>query len=858
MKNLFLVFVIIFFSINLASAFDWTDYTIRHYYSSENASMMDNRMSLNGTNTGTTSIEGRIDNARYYDGTTMVNFTSDTFMAEVFYSFWFMTNSTGCTGDGCAIYTQWDDGGNEGDYITIIGDELHYVFAQAGGSNNRYDTTSANINTSQWTHVVVNGSGTGATGKYTIWVNGKNQTTTFSTAGANRNRPSGNSTLRLGEFYNPAIAQLQGRIDEFMIKNSTGTSGDVADLYNGGAGLGYGTQPVIPQPTVTLNSPANNTQIATNFTTYNATVTPNTFSLVNATLTVWFNNGTLFSTSTNAISGTGANTTTWNFTLPIPQNYLWNVLGVQGDANGTNSSYAESNRSIRYSLVLTNQNFFNATNYETALDYYIVNITSNGTAPTSAFLIYNNTIVRAATINSLGDNMYNVSASLDIPTGVSNNSFYFNFSLGGLEITTSTDYQSVFNTSLLMKSSESCDAGYLSYMNISFQDENNLSTLNGMNDATNISFWLGSGTTHKTLTTSNISANTFYSFCATPQNRTLHSNISFQYSALGYPARTYINNSMALTNATYNRTLYSLSSADGIYVTFQVINVAEQVLAGVLANVTKSIGGITTTIGAGITGSDGVVTYWLDPDNLYTANFFLSPYPFFSTTQAFTQPSYTVTLGSATSSSFSDYQKGIIYSINPPRIDYLDNNTAYDFNFTITSDFWTLERYGFNITDEDGNLYASSSDTTGSGGTVNVNLNTLSNTTLIMNAYWTINSTNTTISTAWIILDVSGNSFSISNLVSRFSTYVASGLFGLTNFGVGIICFLIIMTVTGTLKIKAGISNTASILGVMWALTALLDVTLGLIPNPVNAVPGFPTIIMGILFASIVFKEVLQ
>ena len=650
---------------------------------------------------------------------------------------------------------------------------------------------------------------------------------------------------------------LNADIDLFGAWNRTLTASEISNLYNNGSGLDY---PFTLTPTiisVTLNSPTNNSQITTNFTIYNATVTPNTFNLTNATLHIWFSNGTRYNVTTNSLTGNTANTTTFNVSLPFPATYLWNVRGVQGNSNGTNSSFATNNFTIRYSLVATNQLFVNATNYETARDNYVVNITTNGTTPTNAFLVYNNSIVNSATIISLGNNFYNISSTIDIPIGISNNSFYFNFTFAGLLTTTDIGYQNVLVTNFTMRSNTTCDAGSLPYLNFTFANENNLSVLNGVNDATTIYYWLGDGSVYKTLTTSNTTLNPFYAFCLAPQNRTLTTNLSFQYSSTDYPARTYVRNLLSLTSSPTNTTLYLLNSADGIYTTFQVVNSADQVLSGVTSNLTRTISGSTVIIGAGTTGSDGLITYWLDPDNLYTANFFHSSYPFFTTTQQFTQTSYTITLGQAEEEDVFNYQQGITYTILPSRLISLNNDTVYNFNFSLTSTYWVIERFGFNITDNNGNYFGSVSNTS-NGGLVSLNVNTSLNSSLIMNAYWTINSTNTTITTSWLILDLSGNSFSIKRLVDDFVNFVGTGLFGLTNFGVGIILFLIIVTTTGVLKLRVGISNTATILGVMWALVAFFDVSVGLIPNPVNAIPHAPTILMGIIFGAITLKETIQ
>jgi hypothetical protein len=124
-----------------------------------------------------------------------------------------------------------------------------------------------------------------------------------------------------------------------------------------------------------------------------------------------------------------------------------------------------------------------------------------------------------------------------------------------------------------------------------------------------------------------------------------------------------------------------------------------------------------------------------------------------------------------------------------------------------------------------------------------------------MHYFWQVNSTNTTAARSWVILDLDDTGYSIANLITNLKTYVGTGLFGLGNFGLGLICFIIILGVTGTMKLKYGLTNDGAILGVMFALVAMLDVGFGLIPNPVNAVPHFTTIFVGVLLSGIMFKE---
>jgi hypothetical protein len=143
-------------------------------------------------------------------------------------------------------------------------------------------------------------------------------------------------------------------------------------------------------------------------------------------------------------------------------------------------------------------------------------------------------------------------------------------------------------------------------------------------------------------------------------------------------------------------------------------------------------------------------------------------------------------------------------------------------------------------------------------GSVYLNLTTGSNNTLTMNYYWKIENYTIHSSKNWLILDTSTNDFSIAHLISNFRIYVGLGIFGLTDFGVGIIVFLIIVTLTGTMKIKYGITDETVLIGIIFSLVALFDISFGLVPNPINAVSNFPTIFMSFVFVGFLLKEVYQ
>ncbi len=134
-------------------------------------------------------------------------------------------------------------------------------------------------------------------------------------------------------------------------------------------------------------------------------------------------------------------------------------------------------------------------------------------------------------------------------------------------------------------------------------------------------------------------------------------------------------------------------------------------------------------------------------------------------------------------------------------------------------------------------------------------MNTGDNTDLIMEVFWTINNNQTNITRIWLVLDTSDEGFSIKTFFDDLSIYLTSGLFGLTNFGLGIIIFMIILITTGIMSFKFGITSPAGISIIVFAMVLFFDVGLGIMPNPIGAVPNFPSIFVGVVFLGLFLKE---
>jgi len=396
-----------------------------------------------------------------------------------------------------------------------------------------------------------------------------------------------------------------------------------------------------------------------------------------------------------------------------------------------------------------------------------------------------------------------------------------------------------------------CNSTYsVSYMNFSFKNETTAAENVNASFTGSFTYYLGGGSVSKGFSFTNATENPRYSLCFKPADKRLSCSVSATYANSESPQRSYTQSAAAFTNTTTLKTLYLLPSSAGIYVTFQVINPAQQIVSDALTSVYSG----STLIETRQTDSSGGATFFLNPLVSYNITVSKTGYTTTSTQITPTQSSYTITL-SPTSTSTGDYSKGISIS-TAPIISNLVNDTTYNFNYTLTSTFWTVSLYGFTITNSSSYILNSVSDTS-NGGTVSLNLNTGTNNSLFMNYYYVINGTYNNFTRAFYVENLGDTSWSLKYLFTDLSLYLTSGLFGLDNFGLAIIIFLTIFIITGVMSFKYGFTSPAAIMGLIFGLVLLFDVGLGLIPNPVGAVPNFPTILTLLIFISIFVKEAL-
>lgn len=582
----------------------------------------------------------------------------------------------------------------------------------------------------------------------------------------------------------------------------------------------------------------------------------NYYNLTNATYNIWYSNASLFNQTLIEVTGEVTNITNLSIDNFNTNNYYWNVEYCAYNLTDTFCQWGANNFTFEWIPINITTNTFNTTVTEGARESIGINYTAGETA-TSSTLIYNGTSYTGTTTCDASFNCHaNVSLNIPMQYGSENKTWNWTIVLPSETYYTPTLGHGVNPMIFGLCNTTNPDP----FINVTFENEADSSSENATIPTSDWVYYLDDIDINRTFTYINNTENPSYAFCFFPQDKTYNVDYRLQYASDGYPQRTYDPDWTTLTNTTTEITLQLLSSADGQYVTFQIINTAEQLLSGVVVNATREIAGVQTLVGEGTTGDDGTVTLWLNPDYLHTLTFVRSGYETYTASIYPTQTEYTINLGigEADETTIDDYTLGITYEINPSN-DTLLNATTYTFEFILDSDYWDVTEFGFVLRNQTDILDSTSEST--NGGTADISLNTGNHTRIFMDYYWVISGNYTNGTRFWYVLSLEGSEWSLRTFFDDLRSYIAGGLFmsddstpSERDFTLAIILFLFIFVFTGVLSYKFGLVSPAAIIGFIFTLVAFLDFGLEIIPT-ILGVRGFPTFFIGAIMILILIRE---
>ena len=681
--------------------------------------------------------------------------------------------------------------------------------------------TGYNITTNKWTHFCYTNNWTYSS----VYVNGTkvfngNYLTYFNGASTPDER------LAIGSKTGFTV-NLNGTIDEIAIWNRTLSDAEIAQIYN------YESENINVS---NINITVNNKQVFAQSGNYSGlnNRTSNFYNLVNEYL----------STCTYSLGF-----------CQVPVTFHSDTAGILRYDDMFYSSYE----------VIEESQSYNITSLETLSESFFGNFSFDARTLSflSATLNYGGTSY-AATLTNTSNKIY-VNKTLPVSSLAGVNNLYW--TITALNNTGFTQFNSSIKTQTVQAINLSiCTAAINeTYLVFSFKNETLLEQPTTSILSASFTYWLNDKNINKTYTFINATENTNYSFCFTPSTRTIYGTYSLTYDNAESAARTATNNTLVLSNSTLGVTRQSfflLPTASGSYVSFITQNTIGSRVSGALIRVTKVSDG--SLVEEKYTDGTGLATFWLDPTTPYAIYITKSGYDAYSTSITPTEVSYTFSLtesaGSAGGAS-SDVVRDISLRISPSK-NQLESNTSYNFQLIIGSVSGKLDNYGFTLWNKTAALTVTYPGAVSTGSTISAAYDTDNQQFIIMKYFYedtygnTVNGSRT-----WYVINSTGSDTSLVHLFDNAKGYLNSsdGLFGIRqgdangSFSLAIIIFLIIFAVSGVMGYKYGLGSTTIVVFFIFAGVLFFDVGAGLIPNPVGAVPNFPTVFMAlILFAAFV------
>lgn len=637
---------------------------------------------------------------------------------------------------------------------------------------------------------------------------------------------------------NPNYINITGLSDGNYFLNGTATSINGAKNYTD-------TRVVridITIPRSNIITPLNNSYVYTINSTYaqipfNATDTDS-----NLFICAW--NSTWSSTLTNVPCNTQViiNTT--------------NVFGKQQIFRYVNDTFGNS--FINSSIIYINKILYPTTTFETQSNVYSLELWNN-TNTISAYNFTFNGVTYTPSISTIEANRYSLNYTVDVPTSLSTVAFYWNY-LDSIQRATPTINQTI-NSSLILGQ---CNTTLTTqFWNITFKNETLSLEPITASITSSLNYWLGSGSTYKTLSYTNTSESGSYIFCSNPSYLNLTMNGTLTYYNSVSLAKTSTITNQNFSNVTTNTTLYLLPSILGIYARFITLNSAGGILSGVSALVTRVISGNTITIGSGVSDSSGLFTIFVDPTASYNFAFTKTAYnPNLFTITPNNNQNYNVYMTSTNSITQIVNGSNIANNLSTvitPSNSTLNNNTLYSFGFNVTGN--NIIFISENITNSTGQQQGYIS---GVSGFISTNINTNNNTFFIGTYQIQTTTENLSLIHTWGIGNYYVGTYSLYKLMTDWSLYG----FQYDYYRVLFMLIILLGTIGGLSKIEVTDTSESKVwAGVLlvWAFSYVGWITIPILVSPAYPLYALQSLaaqygvaILATIGSFIVIKEVIS
>lgn len=319
-----------------------------------------------------------------------------------------------------------------------------------------------------------------------------------------------------------------------------------------------------------------------------------------------------------------------------------------------------------------------------------------------------------------------------------------------------------------------------------------------------------------------------------PPNQQLTVDYTVTYQASGYPLRSSQENSLIVSNETLKRTLFLLSSEDGIYGTFSVIDAFQNPLTNTEIKYSKT--GESTIIASKNTDDSGIVSFFLNPEQSYDFTITKAGYKTQTLTLTIsTTETRTVVMEPQSEGQQISYSTGITYFFEPKN-NILNNNTNVTFRFNLTSSYWNISGCTFILKNQSQILTSTTCYFNDTKSNATIKFNTGNHTYLIASANYEINGTiNTTVSHQYAVLWTYESNFTLKKALDDIKAFSDAGF---SDFGRFLIAVLFILLVVGSLSYaNTDFREPEVLIPITWILVLFFSY-IGWMAIPLDTIPN--------------------
>lgn len=328
----------------------------------------------------------------------------------------------------------------------------------------------------------------------------------------------------------------------------------------------------------------------------------------------------------------------------------------------------------------------------------------------------------------------------------------------------------------------------------------------------------------------------YFSICINPSFASITTDYSIFVENEEYPQRRFTITGAILTNATETKDIFMLQLLQGIFARFKTVDQFDNIITNALGEMRRTISSVSTLIESDLTDSAGLVTFFVDPDSNYDFTFSKTGF----TTNTFTiRPTtteiFSVVLQSQATATNNSFGTGLSYQFNPRNIP-LQNNTNFNFTFTVNSGSRTLTGCSLFITDENSTILGSTIGIL-SGSICNLTIEQGTGNLTQLNAIgeYVFGADRFNVSQSYFVKNTVSGEFSLKNFLDDIRNFGGAGF---SRFTLVMFSFLAIAIITGIAAEFGGLTNPESLILLVVGLTVFFC-SIGWIPLP-EPINGFP------------------